>query len=98
MYEKYVDAIPGTTEYVFYTFFAAYISQDIESIDEAISDFEQTATEETQKELTKAIDEFLLLDYPEHQKATFIEELSCGWIEKETFKEQLLFIRDNFTK
>lgn len=98
MYEKYVDSIPGTHEYMFYTFFSAYITQDIESIDEAISDFEQTATEESQKMLVEAIDEFLELDHSEYQKATFIEELSCGWIEANTFKEQLTFIRDNFAK
>lgn len=98
MYEKYIDSIPGTHEHIFYTFFAAYITQDIESIEEAISDFEQTATNESQKMLVKAIDEFLELEFPEHLKATFIEELSSGWIEAPTYKEQLLFIRDNFAQ
>ena len=98
MYEKYVDSIPGTKEYTFYTFFAAYITQDIESIEEAISDFKQTAIEEKHKELIEAIDEFFALDYPEHQKANFIEELSCGWIEVENYKEQLKSICDFLLK
>ena len=98
MYEKYIESMPGTHEYMFYTFFAAYINQDIESIDEAIADFKQTTTNENQKLFVKAIDDFLELDYTESEKATFIEELSCGWIEAKTAKEQLIAIRNTVNK
>ena len=97
MHNKYVNSIPGTKEYMLYTFFAAYVNQDIESLDEAILDFKHTSSCKSKILLVEAIDEFLKLDCPENEKFAFIEELSSGWIDFATAKEQLMFIRDTFS-
>ena len=97
MHNKYVHSTPGTKEYMLYTFFAAYINQDIESLDEAILDFKLTSSAESKILLVEAIDEFLETDCPEAEKFVFIEELSSGWIDFSTAKEQLIFIRDTFS-
>ena len=63
--------MPGTKEYMLYTFFAAYINQDIESLDEAILDFKLTSSAESKSLLVEAIDEFLETDCPEAEKFVF---------------------------
>lgn len=98
MEEKYINSIPGTKEFIFYTFFAAYLNQDIDSFEEGLEEFEETVPQEYKKLFAEAIDEFLNLNYPEFEKASFIEKLSSGWIDSKTFKEELISIRDNFNK
>lgn len=96
MYEKYTKSIPGTKEYMFYTFFAAYLTQDVGSISEAIDDFKNSSSKESKILLANEIYNFLQDDYPEDEKFEFIEELSSGWIDKKSAKEKLQFIRNAF--
>ena len=89
MYNKYVKAVPGTKEFEFYTFLAAYLSQDVKSFKKGVKSYKKDADAYSKTLLVSAIDEFFELEYSNEEKAKFVSWLSSGHIGITEINEKL---------
>lgn len=98
MYNKYVKATPGTKEFEFYNFLAAFLSQDVRSFKKGVNHYKRKSDKHSKALLVAAIDDFFELKYSEEEKAEFVSWLSSGHIGVSETNEKLTFIRDLLSK
>ena len=66
----------GSKEFIFFSFFSAYLNQDVDDFDEGFKCFNNDASDIEKNNLVKAIDDFFNLPYSKEEKENFIAELS----------------------